>query len=218
MWLHPQWKVTELLSLWFNIDAISFYLRHLDFASGHHRKGNCGYVKADCSWTVIVSGYGCVKWLDLLFCYCRFLAIAGQCCQVAAMDWQTKKLMCEINVMETIQDVKYELHNHLISKLLLLLFLIRVCVFSGSFSIVYKWVICLLFSKISLCLSICWTLSHHIPCWEFVSKKSPCPSVSVMLTGGCIRRRGSPLLSVNGRISTTTRALNCTASRRLTAF
>lgn len=40
--------------------------------------------------------------------HCRFLAIAGQRCQVAAMDWQTKKLMCEINVMETIQDVKYE--------------------------------------------------------------------------------------------------------------
>lgn len=37
----------------------------------------------------------------------RFLAIVGQRCQVAAMDWQTKKLLCEINVMETIQDVKW---------------------------------------------------------------------------------------------------------------
>ena len=36
----------------------------------------------------------------------RNLLLAGRKGHVAALDWQTKKLMCEINVLETVQDAK----------------------------------------------------------------------------------------------------------------
>ena len=37
----------------------------------------------------------------------RFLLLGGAKGHVAAIDWMTKKLLCEVNVMETLHDVRY---------------------------------------------------------------------------------------------------------------
>jgi len=39
----------------------------------------------------------------------RFLLIGGKKGHLATMDWQNKKLGCEIHVQETVRDVRYGL-------------------------------------------------------------------------------------------------------------
>ena len=36
----------------------------------------------------------------------RFLLLGGRKGHVAAIDWMTKKLLCELNAMETLNDVR----------------------------------------------------------------------------------------------------------------
>jgi len=48
------------------------------------------------------------NWFGVLIA-CRHLLLAGCKGHIAAVDWQTKKLICEINVMETVQDAKFVL-------------------------------------------------------------------------------------------------------------
>lgn len=38
----------------------------------------------------------------------KHLLIAGSKGHVAALDWLTKRLLCEINVMETVRDIRYK--------------------------------------------------------------------------------------------------------------
>lgn len=40
----------------------------------------------------------------------RFLLIGGKKGHLATMDWQNKKLGCEVHVQETVRDVRYNLY------------------------------------------------------------------------------------------------------------
>ena len=40
----------------------------------------------------------------------RFLLLGGKKGHLATMDWQNKKLGCEVHVQETVRDVRYRLY------------------------------------------------------------------------------------------------------------
>lgn len=41
----------------------------------------------------------------------RFLLLGGKKGHLATMDWQNKKLGCEVHVQETVRDVRYRLYD-----------------------------------------------------------------------------------------------------------
>ena len=47
---------------------------------------------------------------DEVHFFCRFLLIGGKKGHLATMDWQNKKLGCEVHVQETVRDVRYRLY------------------------------------------------------------------------------------------------------------